>query len=259
MSVDNLIGLAPSSVDPLSQPLHRRPSTSSSPQTSIPHSPVMTQSARVPIPRPPSQIHRPTHAQDFASPSITPPSVSSASASVPSPTLFSPPAGPVSNGTSATTPGSLGSLTDGPATLPRAMELTYPSVPPPSLSSSFGEPPSIGSPVRSPTFPALDTIAEPIAIPTNGHTNGHTHDPSWSPTFGPRTRVPRRSSFERAGRTGDNSVSISPVRTRSRMESLERGARVAETGTLVPRQRRGSNMNSNDGGGGAPPDQKTII
>ena len=50
----------------------------------------------------------------------------------------------------------------------------------------------------------------------------------------------RRTSFERTPWTGDNSIAGSPVRTRSRMHSLERGARVAETGTLIPRARRES-------------------
>lgn len=241
--MDDLIGLAsPSALDPLSQPLHRRLSNSSSSPRIAPQSPVIhTATARVPIPRPSSQIHRPSHAPASLSPSITPPSSSSASMS--SPSIFSPAAGP-SNATSATTPGSLGSLTLGPATLPRAaMELTYPSVPPPSVASSFGEPPSIGSPVR---LPVLDTITEPVAIPRP--VGRRDFDPAVSPaestvprrpSLSPRASM-RRASFERSAWNGDGSISSSPVRTRSRMQSLERGARVAETGTLVPRIRRES-------------------
>ncbi|EKM56440.1 uncharacterized protein PHACADRAFT_194053 [Phanerochaete carnosa HHB-10118-sp] len=246
LPVDDLIGLAPSTVDPLSQPLHRRPSISSwaSPNYT-PQSPVI-HSARVPIPRLPSQVHRPSHAT--ISPSTTPPSSSSASLS--SLPMFSPTAGQ-SSATSATTPGSLGSFTGRPATLvPRAMELTYPSVPPPSVASSFGEPPSIGSPVRSLT---LDTITEPVAIPRAAQQQRHERDVSSGaladsfsttsprrPSLSPRASMylARRPSADRVPWTGDGSGLGSPVRTRSRMASLERGARVAETGTLVPRTRR---------------------
>lgn len=257
LPVDDLIGLAPSAADPLSQPLHRRPSSSSASPSFTPQSPI-THSARVPIPRPPSQIHRPSN----ISPSTTPPSSSSASLS--SLPLFSPAAGQ-SNATSATTPGSLASLTDGPATLvPRALELTYPSVPPPSVASSFGEPPSLGSPVRS---PALDTISEPVAIPRadgahHAHHAHHARDLSVSPadsfsmmsprrpSLSPRASMylARRPSADRVPWVGaDGSVAGSPARTRSRMASLERGARVAETGTLVPRPRRESLAGVRDG------------
>ncbi|KIP11863.1 hypothetical protein PHLGIDRAFT_27685 [Phlebiopsis gigantea 11061_1 CR5-6] len=240
LPVDDLIGLASSSVvDPLSQPLHRRLSNSSSSPRFTQHSPVThTATARVPIPRPPSQIHRPSHAPASISPSVTPPSSSSASMS--SPSIFSPAAGP-SNATSATTPGS---LTLGPATLSRAaMELSYPSVPPPSVASSFGEPPSVGSPVRS---PGLDTITEPVAIPrsTGRRDPDLAASPAEStiprrPSLSPRASM-QRTGFERSQWNGDASISSSPIRTRSRMQSLERGVRVAETGTLVPRARRES-------------------
>ncbi|GJE93722.1 hypothetical protein PsYK624_098830 [Phanerochaete sordida] len=247
LSVDDLIGLAPSAGDPLSQPLHRRPSISSSPNYT-PQSPI-THTARVPIPRPPSQIHRPSN----ISPSITPPSSSSASLS--SLPIFSPAAGQ-SNATSATSPGS---FTDGPATLvPRVMELTYPSVPPPSVASSFGEPPSIGSPVRSPT---LDTITEPVAIPRGPQqrqrdSSASPGDPfsmvsPRRPSLSPRAsmQLARRPSADRVPWTGDGSGFGfgSPVSTRSRMASLERGARIAETGTLVPRPRRESLVGGKDG------------
>lgn len=126
------------------------------------------------------------------------------------------------------------------------MELTYPSVPPPSVASSFGEPPSIGSPVRSLT---LDTITEPVAIPRSAQQQ-HESDMSASLADSFSMTSPRRPSLsprasmylarDRVPWTGDGSGVGSPARTRSRMASLERGARVAETGTLVPRARRES-------------------
>ncbi|KAI0089001.1 hypothetical protein BDY19DRAFT_877271, partial [Irpex rosettiformis] len=148
LPVDNLIGLASSSQDPWSQPLHRRPSTSLSPslvpqvsRNGIPAVP----SARMDIPRPPSQIHHPSHTTPLEALSTTPPSSSSASASLASQYLFSPPEVSTSNATNITTPASSESLGMN-GTLARALELTYPSVPPPSLSSSFGDPLGAASP-----------------------------------------------------------------------------------------------------------------
>ncbi|KAH9928576.1 hypothetical protein B0H21DRAFT_121206 [Amylocystis lapponica] len=202
LPVDNLIGL--SSVDPYSQPTHRRSNSSaSSPSTSIlvPPSPPYTGSSTrpmsgVPIPRPPSQIHRPAPA---ASSSITPPSHSPSSASS-SPYPFSPsPVSPLpaSYLTSMTTPPSSASLTSNPPHGTAHRALSYPSVPPPSLSSSFG----------SPNAP-FHMVAHPGA------------PPSPADSFGSRGG----GGFARRG---------SLSRSSSRRTSAERGARVAETGSLA--------------------------
>ncbi|RXW12114.1 hypothetical protein EST38_g13741 [Candolleomyces aberdarensis] len=86
--------------------------------------------------------------------------------------------------------------------IPPGRGLTYPSVPPPSLSSSFGSP-SIS--YHIPRDPSLSPI-EPLS---------------------------RRNSNARRG-------SVDRSRGASRRASLDFGARVAETGTLVPRSRAGS-------------------
>ncbi|KAJ3501405.1 hypothetical protein NMY22_g18938 [Coprinellus aureogranulatus] len=93
LPVDDLIGMPAS--DPLSQPTHRRSwasysSTGSSPSTSVYHIPTSRpqHSNGVPIPRPPSQIHRPSHPPtDMSTPLSHSPSSSSDS-----PFPFSPPA-----------------------------------------------------------------------------------------------------------------------------------------------------------------------
>ncbi|KAI0826252.1 hypothetical protein BC629DRAFT_1277220 [Irpex lacteus] len=239
LPVDNLIGLPSSSQDPWSQPLHRRPSTSSSPplapQGSRNGIPVVP-SARVDIPRPPSQIHRPSHTTALETPSTTPPSSSSASLSSQYP--FSPPEVSTSNATNITTPASSESLGLN-GTLPRAFELTYPSVPPPSLSSSFGD--ALGAASPSPAVsPRIQTTVAPLPIPRPIHRREPDLDVSPVDTYGlhsargpslsPRTslHLQRRSSAERT-----SGVSVSPVTNRSRMASVERGARVAETGSLL--------------------------
>ncbi|KAI0341381.1 hypothetical protein BDW22DRAFT_1485384 [Trametopsis cervina] len=260
LPVDNLIGLASSAQDPWSQPLHRRPSIPPSPSFA-PYGNPSVPSARVPIPRPPSQIHRPSHTTSTAdSLSTTPPSSSSASLS--SQFLFSPPAASRSNATGITTPASGGSMASAAGgTVPRALELTYPSVPPPSLSSSFGDPLSIVSPALS---PRVQSAVAPVPIPranprpsrdisVSPIDNYSLHNPR-GPSLSPRTslHLQRRSSFERAPwASGD--ASVSPVRNRSRMASMERGARIAETGSLL---RSGSmSGGANSLNGNAAPDE----
>jgi hypothetical protein len=68
------------------------------------------------------------------------------------------------------------------------------------------------------------------------------------PSLSPRTslHLQRRASFERAPWAGE-SVSVSPARNRSRMASVERGSRVAETGSLL---RTGSHSGGGGGGSG---------
>ena len=202
--MDNLIGLA--STDPYSQPTHRRASSStSSPSTSIliSPSPQHTHSSRptpVPIPRPPSQIHRPANGISEASTPLShsPSSVSSSSPFPLSPPTTSPmPASYASATTTLTTPPSSASLTSNPPVpYPGAVtNLSYPSVPPPSLSSSFGSP-STTFHINS-VYTRRDSVAENGAF-SRSHSQGH-----------------------------------------SRRASVERGARVAETGSLLPRGRHG--------------------
>ncbi|KAF7975693.1 hypothetical protein HWV62_8809 [Athelia sp. TMB] len=209
LSVDNLIGL--SSMDPYAQPTHQRSwassngSNSYSPSGSVvaasPIASRYTSAVPIPaapstsamaIPRPSSAIRRPPHPSLSES---TTPSESSASASD-SPFPFSPstsmhPSSELSTSitTNLTTPPSSASLNSNPpAPYPGGAlhTLSYPSVPPPSLSSSLGSP----------------TVTYPINRRGSG---GYTYRG-----------------------------------TGSRRESVERGARIAETGTLVPRSRAGS-------------------
>lgn len=224
-SVDNLIGMP--SADPFSQPTHRRSSSSSNSPVSSMFSSTHTVSRPnngVPIPRPPSQIRRPTNnvSEGNTPLSHSPTSGSSASESpyaLSSPVMIS--GGPTSLLSNLTTPpssASLHNLYNGYGTV-GSRGLSYPSVPPPSLSSSFGS-------------------------PTVSYHMGH-REPSLSPVE-PLSR--RNSNAGHSGsRRGDwrvaetgNLRSISASRSQSRRESLERGARVAETGSLA-RSRAGSN------------------
>jgi len=199
--VDNLVGL--SSTDPLSQPTHRR-SIPSLPTTSVVHSSSARVTHSMPIPRPSSSIRRPIN---NTSESTTP--LSHSPSSTESPFPFSPlatnPASYVSNGTHLTTPPSSASLSSNlppPYPAPNPHALTYPSVPPPSLSSSYG------SPVIS-------------------HRENSTASADALRTSGSDRRIAESGTF----RNG---------RSRSHRESVERGARIAEMGTLVPRSRAGS-------------------
>ena len=154
----------------------------------------------VPIPRPPSQIHRPANGISEASTPLShsPSSVSSSSPFPLSPPTASPmPASYTSATTTLTTPPSSASLTSNPPVpYPGAVtNLSYPSVPPPSLSSSFGSP-STTFHINS-VYTRRDGAAENGAF-SRSHSQGH-----------------------------------------SRRASVERGARVAETGTLIPRGRHG--------------------
>jgi hypothetical protein len=89
--------------------------------------------------------------------------------------------------------------------------LSYPSVPPPSLSSSFG------SPVVSYHIPQRDHSLSPI-------------EP-----------LSRRNSNATRGRNDRRVAETGSLRSAaSRRGSVERGARIAETGTLIARSRAGS-------------------
>ncbi|KAG1741571.1 uncharacterized protein EDB91DRAFT_1237184 [Suillus paluster] len=206
LSVDNLVGL--SSADPYSQPTHRRSmSNLSSPNTSVPQTSHAIHG--VPIPRPSSSIRRPSNNM---SESNTP--LSHSPSSTESPFPFSPivgtnPASFVSNGTHMTTPPSSASLTSNPPstfTIPHM--LSYPSVPPPSLSSSYGSP-------NVSYVPHRDHSMSPVVPLSRRSSNA-------------RGSIERRFAEPVTGRS------------QSRHGSVERGARVAETGTLIPRSRRDS-------------------
>ncbi|KIJ63028.1 hypothetical protein HYDPIDRAFT_176125 [Hydnomerulius pinastri MD-312] len=220
LSVDNLIGL--SSSDPYSQPTHRRSASNlSSPSTSViyssgprPTHSVPIPSHGVPIPRPSSSIYRPLN---NTSETNTPLSHSPSSTESPfpfSPIMSTNPASFVSNGTHLTTPPSSASLqSNPPAPYPvsNAHTLTYPSVPPPSLSSSYG------SPVIS-YLPHRDSSASPAEPLSRRGSNARG---------GFDRRIVEPGTFRNS-------------RSHSRRESIERGARIAETGTLIPRSRAGS-------------------
>lgn len=199
--VDNLVGLH--SADPFSQPIHRKPSYS--PSNSVLHIPTHRTSTQIPIGRP-SSIRRvntnPSSEQlsEYQSPE------SPESPYPPSPLMSTNNASVVSNNTNMTSPPTSLSVNPTPTFATPSRGLTYPSVPPPSLSSSFGSP----------------VVA-------------YHRDHSLSPV----EPLSRRSSSARRG-SFDWQTGPSRSRSHSRRASVERGARVAETGTLVPRSRAGS-------------------
>ena len=154
----------------------------------------------MPIPRPTLHVHRPGNRSGHNTPLSHSPS--SSESSIP----FSPLTNTnslVSPSTNVTTPPSSYSYHNSELTVAQGVPrtLTYPSVPPPSLSSSFGSP-TISYHVHSPI--------ESLSRRNSG--------------------VWRSSEWRVTGRSGEG----------SRRNSIERGARVAETGTLVPRSRAGS-------------------
>ncbi|KAJ6469408.1 hypothetical protein C8R45DRAFT_837500 [Mycena sanguinolenta] len=222
LPVDHLIGLGSS--DPYSQLTHQRPqstysSTASSPTNSVLHAPIShptngvpiprpaAQANGVPIPRPPTQLRR---ANNNISEGNTPLSHSPSSSSD-SPFPFSPVTSPNPAGsyvsvssivTSPPTSYNPGGVTFGAP----SRGLSYPSVPPPSLSSSFGSP----------------TVSY------------HMHMPQRDHSLSPVEPQSRRNSIRRGARIAE-SGSLHRSSSQSRRTSVERGARVAETGQLVPR------------------------
>ncbi|KAJ7484364.1 hypothetical protein FB451DRAFT_1028392 [Mycena latifolia] len=214
LPVDHLIGLA--SPDPYSQATHQRPqsafsSSTSSPTNSVLHFPTSRPTNGVPIPRPAAQIRRAS--SNNISEGNTPLSHSPSSSSD-SPFPFSPVTSPNptsyvsvnSNLTSPPTSFNPGGVTFGAP----SRGLTYPSVPPPSLSSSFGSP----------------TVSY--------------HMPHREPSLSPVEPQSRRNSMRRGGarvvESGSlRSISASRSTSQSRRGSVERGGRVAETGQLIPR------------------------
>ncbi|KAF8156812.1 hypothetical protein B0H34DRAFT_710644 [Crassisporium funariophilum] len=284
LSVDNLIGM--SSSDPYSQPTHRRSSSASSGQsfysntsspntnTSVFHIPsssyvprhhiptfshanhashnthnTHSQTHGVPIPRPPSQIHRPKN--NISSESNTPLSHSPSSASADSLYPFSPvassstspsfanPASFVSVSTNITSPPSSGSFNNnggmgmGYSFSTSSRGLSYPSVPPPSLSSSFGSP-TVGM------FQGRDHSMSPVEPLSRRNSNAAANGNVGITRRGSidRSRVAETGSLRNIGGAG------------SRRASFDRGVggRVAETGTLLGRRSRaGSHSHTSHG------------
>lgn len=202
---DTLIG---TSSDALSQPTHHRSTTSSPSTTSFPASTRPSQG--VPIPRGMNHHRPPTH---ISSSELNTP-LSHSPTSPESPFPFSPGISVATTGisvvsanTNVTSPPSSASLHNiQPVTLTLGRGLSYPLAPPPSLSSSFG------SPTVSFHMPHRDVSQSPVEPLSRRNSNA------------------RRGSVSRGGGGGSTSA--------SRRASLDFGARVAETGTLVPRASR---------------------
>lgn len=254
--MDSLIGMS-SATDPLSQPLRRRSTSNQPPTPSSVHPPPFSRHPigfgsgggggggglpipGVPIPRPSSRIYRPTnHAPSGSS---TPLSHSPASPASPYISPLTSPSAPATHphanggasatsaGTALTTPASSASLHATPP-VPYAAPLgpggarilSYPSVPPPSLSSSFGSP---SAAYHVPAGPPADARASwrngiprvPLPPPTGGAGAGA------GGAYGGDTRRVAES-----GSLANRSQSRGSV-------SRERGARVAETGSLIGRR-----------------------
>ncbi|KJA26832.1 hypothetical protein HYPSUDRAFT_63603 [Hypholoma sublateritium FD-334 SS-4] len=146
LSVDSLIGLTSADRDPFAHPTHHRPPSTTTTTTMAAAGP----SNGVPIPRPASQVHRPASPPRSLSTSPSSAALSplypasspadsflhrrySSSASGATPASF------VSVSTNITSPpSSAGAAAAAAAFVVHG--LSYPSVPPPSLSSSFGSP-----------------------------------------------------------------------------------------------------------------------
>ncbi|KAL0957986.1 hypothetical protein HGRIS_000162 [Hohenbuehelia grisea] len=224
LPVDNLIGLS----DPLSQPTHIRSSTSAisnasspSPSNSVFHLPTHASRAAhgVPIPRPTPQSHRPIV---MSSSGNTPLSHSPSSSDSPFP--FSPaasvnPASFLSNDTQLTSPSSA-SVASNPGTYGTASRgLTYPSVPPPSLSSSFGSP----SVSYFMSHRDRDASLSPVEPLSRRNSNAQS-----------------RGSAGAGARVAETGSLRALSRSHSRRGSIDRGVRVAESGTLFQRSRASS-------------------
>jgi len=283
LPVDNLIGL--SSSDPFSQPTHRRSSSASSsgqayfsntssPSTSALHIPSSSYLPRhalpqshshhhsqtsnqphahigVPIPRPPSQIHRPKN--KISSESNTPLSYSPSSPSAESSPLypFSPIASSSSSPPSYTNPTSFVSVSTNLTTPPSSMSfnstalgmgmgyapasrgLSYPSVPPPSLSSSFGSP--IVPLLQIPNGGGQDASLSPIEPLSRRSSNAGINSNAGGSGTSRRTSLDRRIVESGSLRTGSGNGSGSGSRRGSLDRGIPIGGRLAETGTLLGR------------------------
>ncbi|KAJ8474603.1 hypothetical protein ONZ51_g7107 [Trametes cubensis] len=204
LPVDNLIGLHQS--DPYSQPTHRRSysSTSGSPSSSI-HIPVASasrQASAVPIPRPPSQIHRPANV--ISSESTTPLSHSPSSAST-SPFPFSP-------ATTSPFPASYASAATHMTTPPSAAFLPRPYLRPSAL------------PPHRCTNPSESRMS------TTGRHRPSSHS----------TAAGTASTDAGVLSGGSPRPGVCGASARAAVRASSVGGRIAETGVLVPRARSGS-------------------
>ena len=221
---------------------------------SIASNTTSTHTQGVPIPRPSSQVHRPKHLplsgvdDADAIPNIRnsnmplSPSPSSASMDSGSPYSFSPvastsasyvnPASFVSVSTNVTSPPSSASLQMGMAAFAVPQRgLSYPSVPPPSLSSSFGSPTvSFHMPQRDPSLSPIEPLSRRNSVAS-----------------GPGGR--RGSIDRRVAETGNlRNLNHNNSASASRRPSFDRGplpigGRVAEMGTLIGRRSRAGSVN----------------
>ncbi|CAG7847744.1 SubName: Full=Uncharacterized protein {ECO:0000313/EMBL:CCA69515.1} [Serendipita indica DSM 11827] len=128
----------------------------------------------LPIPRPPSQIHRPPITEVNPTNLSMTTSASSPDSSTPaSPFPFSPLSSSLTSAqqtgyhTTLTTPASIPPLSNMPPTLANPSMLTYPHVPPPSLSSSVGSPVAMFSPVNG-TSRRNSRVAETASLVRRG-------------------------------------------------------------------------------------------
>lgn len=235
LSVDHLIGLSSGTErDPLPQSTHlRRPSTTTQQTCSMVSIPNGRPIPSMPIPRAGSQVSQPRRTHEPG------PSISSLANTSPSTSSSpSPRISPLNTGAAAsyvttmTSPPSSASLHASPpapydytGAMPAGRVLSYPSVPPPSLSSS------LGSPVVS-THMFRDDGDGRVGGSASRRSSGH----SWGyGSAGGGNSVPPSATAERRVVETGNLRDIARPGTRS----IERGGRVAETGTLV-RSRAGS-------------------
>lgn len=116
--------------------------------------------------------------------------------------------------------------------------LSYPSAPPPSLSSSLGSP--ILS--RRNSVHAQHRTSSPPASPTGPNTQDGSLDEDSASAHNDNGRVTPEPGPSSAGtlNAGTPNVPSSSLR-----RIVERGARVAETGSLVPRRRAGGRGGDN--------------
>jgi hypothetical protein len=131
-------------------------------------------------------------------------------------------------------------------------QLSYPSVPPPSLSSSLGSPilsrrNSVHAQHRASSPPPSSLAASNIQDGNAGEDGNGAREDNDRATPEPGVNSGTPVSTPNVGTTG---ASLSSLR---RFTSVERGARIAETGSLVAHRRGeggGGRGGSNSGGGG---------
>ena len=132
---------------------------------------------------------------------------------------------------------------------PASRGLSYPSVPPPSLSSSFGSP--IVSLLQIPNGSGRDASLSPIEPLSRRDSNAGINSSAGGSGISRRTSLDRRiveSGSLRTG-SGNGNGSGSPSRRGSLDRGIPIGGRLAETGTLLGRGGR-SRTESHGGASG---------